>query len=170
MLWSLGIAYGLQNEFSASWLFWRINSTWRCTMFLGPLICIDQDDDHSVLPTQPSRGTASLKLAALSNRAFAVAAPHVWTVYQLTSSQQTHCQLLSAVKMFLFQQSYPDIVYWHYPSVVLAVAAPLRPLQKLTDRWIDGTLCLFHFRVCSVGFFSSYLVTTCGWKKETCFT
>ena len=50
------------------------------------------------------------------------------TVYQLTSLWRTYCQLLSAVKVFLFRQSNPNIDYWNYPSVVLAVAALLRPL------------------------------------------
>ena len=46
------------------------------------------------------------------------------------------------LKHTLFQQSFPDIIMWHFltvtPKVVLAVASLLRPLQKLIiDRSID---------------------------------
>ena len=51
------------------------------------------------------------------NRAFAIAAPHIWntlpTDVVATSSLSTFRPLLNH---FLFRQSYPDVVYWHHPA------------------------------------------------------
>jgi len=91
----------------------------RC--YLGPLTCTDN------LPgRQPLHSTVS---TTVGSWAFAFAALHVWnslpTDVIAANSLSTYRQLL---KCFLFCKSYPDIVNWHYPSVVLAVAVPLRPL------------------------------------------
>jgi len=59
-----------------------------------------------------------VRLSTVGSRAFAVAAPHIWnrlpTDVVAANSLSTFRRLLKRV---LFQQSYPDIIYWlsHHP-------------------------------------------------------
>jgi len=69
-------------------------------------------------------------LTTVGSQVFALVVPHV-------CRGKLTVNFLSAVKMFFFFILAIIItVYWHYPSVVFAVAA-LKPLWKLTDWMID---------------------------------
>jgi len=82
--------------------------------YLGPLIRVDD------LPgRRPLRSTNTnrlvvpqVKLSTVGSRAFAVAAPDIWnrlpTDVVAAKSLSTFRRLL---KLFLFRQSYPDLVY-----------------------------------------------------------
>jgi len=81
------------------------------------------------------------KLTTVGRWAFVVVAPHVWNNLPTDIIATNYCQLfVGCLKkcffLYIFWQSYPNIVCWHYPSVVLAVAVPVRPLKKLIDWFI----------------------------------
>ena len=81
-----------------------------------PVSTTCQVDEHSVLPMP----TASWYHP--SNCQQSAAEPlrlrlHTSGIHcQLTSLRQIHCQLsVDCWNVFLFKQSYPDIIYWHHP-------------------------------------------------------
>ena len=73
------------------------------------------------------------KLSTVSGRAFPVAAARFWNrLPDNVKSANSLSAFQQQLKHTLFQQSFPDIVLWHFltvtPTVVLAVASLLRPV------------------------------------------
>ena len=73
------------------------------------------------------------KLSTIGGRAFPVAAAQFWNrLPDNVTSANSLSAFRQQLKHALFQQSFPDIILWHFltvtPIVVLAVASLLRPL------------------------------------------
>jgi len=101
-------------------------------------------DQHSALPDKTVCGfrRSNCQPSAI-DRAFPVAAAQFWNrLLDNVTSANSLSAFRQQLKHTLFKQSFPDIIMWHFltvtPIVVLAVALPLRPLNKLLIDWSNS--------------------------------